>query len=485
MSVSDAQYQDWLQDNAAIRNVLIEIVANIGGTEQTLYLSKLNYTDAGINYLAIASGGINFSEDMGVNGSPSISFGNFEMDNTNGEFDDAYNWVFRNRRALVLVGDVAWPRADYRVILDGIANDLQGGTQNKIIINLLDKLQRLNTPLWEGLLGGTTANKDSLIPVTLGECCNVTPLLTNPATLEYQVHPVAIQDIIEVRDNGIPVTFTKTLSTGKFTLANKPVGSVTASIQGHNVGGYSDDIAGVIKHVVKDNGKSSVAFTDTDIDLTNFSNFATAHIDPIGYYVTNRDNIVTVINALAESISAKVVMSRAGQLRLFQIGSPSGTATRTLTPDDWLAKSFTLESRLPVLSGCKLGYCKNWTTEDLKTAIPPEHKALFKKDYPLTVSSKNNTAASLYIDNATPAQKDTHLISTASAQAEADRLTAFTSARHTLYTFNGLASCMTLELGQLVTIQHNRFGMDSGVLAQVVKLSIDWFNFRVQVWVLV
>jgi hypothetical protein len=157
-----------------------------------------------------------------------------------------------------------------------------------------------------------------------------------------------------------------------------------------------------------------------------------------------------------------------------------------LNGDDWEPKSFAIDSRLPILSGTKLGYCKNWTVQsDLKTAIPPDHKQLFAKDYPLTVSYKNNTAAALYFDNTTPTQEDTLLVDTTAAQNEANRRGAFTSAQHTIYTFNGLASCMSLELGQLVTLKTSRYGMSGGVLGQVVKLSLDWFRFRVQVWVLV
>lgn len=483
--ISDEDYKSWLKDNNAIRNVLIELNVNDNSVERTLFLSKLNYTDGEVKYLPVASGGISFTEDAGVEGTTSISFGNFEMDNTNGEFDYAYNYIFRNRRVLVLVGDVRWPRTEYRVILDGIINDIMGGTQDRIIINLLDKQQRINTPLSEAILGGSTSNKDALIPVTLGECCNVTPLLTNPGTLEYQVHPLSIQDIIEVRDNGIPVAFTKYLSTGKFTINTKPIGTLTCSVQGHNVGGYSDNIAGIIKHVVKDNGKPLVAFTDDDIDLVNFNAFETAHPDPVGYYVTNRDNILSVIETLADSIGARVYISRLGKLKIFQLNNISGAASRVLTSADWEPKSFTIDSILQVKNGCKLGYCKNWTTEELKTAIPPDHKQLFATEYPLTVSSKNVSNAALYLDHTTPSEKYTLLLDSDDAQAEADRLTSFNSTKHTIYTFNGLTTCMDLEIGQLVTVKHNRYGFDDGVVAQITKLSFDWFNFKVQVWLMV
>lgn len=493
MSISDAQYLAWLKSDTAYRCILVELAANVSGTETTYYLSSKPYvsqgsdTPANKKYLAVVSGGMQFTEDMGVGGSATMSYGDIELDNTNGEWDAAFGWVWHNRRVTVGIGDVSWARADFRIILDGIIDDIGSSAQNRITIKVRDKLQRLNNPLSETLLGGTTANAKQIIPMTLGECFNVSPLLTNPTTYEYQVHPLPIEDIIEVRDNGMPVPITKNLSTGKFTLNNgKPTGAITCSVQGHKQGGttYINTVASLIKECVKVGGTSFTQFVDADIDLTNFFTFDAAHAESIGYYVNSRENIITIIQGIADSIGAKCVMSRAGKLRLFQVAMPSGGGTKTITPADMEAKSFRMAQRLPIVPGMAIGYCKNWTVQsDLKTFIPPDHKDFFAKDV-VRVAANNSVAATLYKDNTTPQITETYLINDSDAANESTRRLALQTTGRALYEFNGLASCINLELGDQITLTHPRFGFAAGKNAMVTKLAIDWFKARVTVQVL-
>ena len=130
----------------------------------------------------------------------------------------------------------------FGLMFDGIIEDLQARDRNVLNLVIRDKLQRLNTPVTETLLVAAPANKDRLIPVLLGECHNIEPLLTNPATLEYQVHGSAMEDFIEVRDNGVVVSVTESVSTGKFTLSAALKGTITCSAQGDKPSTYSNTV---------------------------------------------------------------------------------------------------------------------------------------------------------------------------------------------------------------------------------------------------
>lgn len=490
MAISDAEYQAWLESNAAIRCVLVEATANIGNVEQVNYLSSQNYYDEvnGRSYLAIVSGGVSFTEDMGVGGnSAAMSWGEIEMHNVNGEFDFAFDWVWANRPVKVYIGDVSWPKADFRVILDGTVQDIGSSAQNKITIKVRDKLQLLNCPISEAKLGGTSANKDALLPVLFGECFNITPLLTNPATLEYQLSIGNIEDIIEERDGDVPLNNgAKLLNTGKFTLVNPPIGAVTVSAQGYKFNGvYSNTIAGTIQNIVTQFGKAATRFTLADIDQVNFAAFEAANSQAIGVYVNSRENVIQVCQDLAASVDAKLVPSRSGQLRLFQIKAPSGTPIRTITAADMAFKSLQIVARIPVQSTRVLNYCKNWTVQtDLKTAIPAEHKALFAKEF-LKVQSTDAAVQAMQRDTTAPEPINTYLINTDEAQAECDRQLNFYKVQHALYQFDGLPSCLSMQLGDIYTLQHQRFNLSAGKLCMVVKLRFDWFKFRVQVTVLI
>ncbi len=51
-------------------------------------------------------------------------------------------------------------------------------------------------------------------------------------------------------------------------------------------------------------------------------------------------------------------------------------------------------------------------------------------------------------------------------------------------TYDGYADAIELELGQAVTITHNRFGLDSGVTGMIVRIQIDWMTYKVKIGVL-
>jgi len=225
----------WLSDPTAIRCVLVEAVANVSGVDTTRYLSTKNYADTvgGRIYDPVVNAeSVQLIERMSLDASPSMSFGDIEIYNVDGALDTWLLDIWVNKSVTVLVGDVRWLRADFTTIFSGTIDDIDSRSRDTLNIKVRDKLQKLNTPITETTLGGTSINKNELIPLCFGECFNVSPLLSNPATLEYKVHGAAIESIIEVRDNGVPVSHTDTIASGKFTLSSQPFGQVTASVQG-------------------------------------------------------------------------------------------------------------------------------------------------------------------------------------------------------------------------------------------------------------
>lgn len=491
MAISDSEYNAWLSSPSALRCILVEATANVSGTEVVRYMSNRGYvtsasdTPANTVYRSIISGGIKLTENLSLESGASLSWGEIEIDNTNGDLDSWLDDVWVNRNVTVYFGDVRWGRSDFRTIFKGLLSGIGSQSNTKLNLFLRDSLQRLNTPVIDTKLGGTTVNKDRLLPLTFGECHNVSPLLTDPVNHEYQVHTSAIEDIIEVRDNGAPLTVTKFLSTGKFRLSNSPVGTITASVQGDKPSTYTNTIASAIKHLVKSYGTSENRLTDSDIDLTNFSAFETANTAPIGLYLSDRINLLEACQQLANSVGAQVVMSRLGLLQLKRIDFPPPTATVEINKKHIVLKSLAIDSRLDVTPSVKLGYCKNWTVENnLQTAIPEEHKSLYEQEW-LTVTQTDSATATKYKLLTEPVQKDSLLLTTATANTEAARRLAITKEQRVIYKMTCLPSMFGLELGQSVVLKHNRFGLSSGKTGVVVGLEPDWMNCKINVKVMV
>jgi hypothetical protein len=288
--MTDAQFIAWLKDDSAIRCVLIEVNVQTGGVEVTRYLSNKGYTTSptdtpsNTSYKPYIIGSIQFTETLSIDGNASLSWGDISIDNYSGDRDSWLDDVWANRAIKVFIGDVRWKRTDFRQVFDGIVANVNTKNRETINLQVSDKMQRLNTPVTEVKLGGTTTNADQLIPLCFGECHNVTPLLINSAINQYQVHNGPIESIIEVRDNGVPVSFTPDLANGKFTLNQQPAGIVTCSVQGDKPSGvYYNDVANIVKRIVTAFGNAAQQFTLAELDTAAFAAFTTANPQPVGH----------------------------------------------------------------------------------------------------------------------------------------------------------------------------------------------------------
>ena len=289
--MTDAEYTTWLSTPSAMRCILIEASVNVGGTETVRYLSNRGYvtgasdTPANTVYRSLIKGGVKITESLSISSEPTISVGEVTLMNDNGELDTWLEDVWDSRSISIYFGDMKWPRSDFRLIVKGMLSGVGSQNRNEITLFLRDSLQRLNTPITDTKLGGSTVNKDKLLPLVFGEVHNITPLLIDDTLHDYKVHNGAIESIIEFKDNGVPISITPTLGTGVARLANAPFGNITASVQGSKPSTYSNQITDIIKNIVKNWGQVDKRLTDADIDGTNFTAFAAANTAPVGIYI--------------------------------------------------------------------------------------------------------------------------------------------------------------------------------------------------------
>ncbi len=489
--MTDTQFLAWLQHPAAVRMVLIEAQVNVAGQETTRYLSSWPYvtrpgdTPANLTYLPLATGGLAFTEQISLTGDAGLSGGDIELDNADGALDGWLHDVWRNRAVKVWSGDPAWPRADFRLVFDGILDSVVSTSRASLTMVLRDKLQRLNTQITEAKLGGTSPNKDALLPVPFGECHNVSPLLTNPATLEYGFLG-AVESTFEVRTNGKPIAVALNDQAGRFNLTTDPFSTtITVSVQGDKGGGYAPRIAPLVQRIATGFGKAADRFTAADLDLDNLAAFDAAHPQLVGLYVADRGNQAQAIQQLAASVGAQAIMSRAGQLRLVQVALPGTGVPAAIGPAQMKERSLRPVQCLPVVAAVKIGFDQNWTVQaSLTTSIPPAHADLYATEW-LTETVVDEAVRARYRLSDDPVQIDTCLKSRADARAEAARRLALNKVPRTIYEFDGEPEMMMLELGQAVTLRDERFGLQDGVPGVVVLLSRFWLSGRVTVGVLV
>lgn len=491
--MTDAEYLTWLTSPDAIRVTLVEAGVRSGGVEMTRYMGVRAYntdgadTPAHTHYEPILKATFQYTEEMSLDSDGNLSAGQVEVFNPDGSRDSWLGDIWKNRPLRAYLGDARWPRADFRLIFDGVIDSITSPARDVLALSLRDKLQRLNTPLIDTKLGGTTENKDNILPVALGEVHNISPLFADPTTLEYYVHNVANEDIIEVRDNGLPVSVTEFVSTGKFRLNQQSFGAVTASVQGDKGDGtYRNTVAALVRRVVTGYGKPADAFVTADLDTANLDAFEAAHTQPVGAYFSDRTNVLEACRLLASSIGAQLVMSRLGKLRLLQLDLSSLPSPVVISETQMIEHSLKIRERTTVRAAVKLGFCKNWTVQaDLLTTMPQEHKDLFAREWLESVKF-DATVQSNYKLNTEPELEETMLLRRVDADAEAQRRLNLWKVQRTVYEFEGTGDLlMSLELGKAVTIYNRRFGLSGGATGMVISLTPNWQTARVTVGVLV
>ena len=479
------QFLAWLAGTAK-RIALVEV-----DTDVPRYLSSAPYatlpTDVPANrlHLACVEPGVSFTErlSLAADGNPSISAGDIELSNQDGALDAWLDDVWRNRAVRVYIGDASWPRADFQLVFAGVCDDLQASSAGRLRIALRSKLERLNTPLTETLVGGTGANKDRVRPVGFGECHNISPVLVDEGQQEFMASGAALERIIEARSNGAPLTITPLLSTGKFRMTTAIYGQITASVQFGAP--HQNTVAAIIQTLATAWGTPATRLVAADLDTANLAAFAAANPQPVGVYLADRANVMQTCQQLAASVGAQTVVSSTGLLRLVRVELPGAGTPVAIGPADYEAGSLTLKERPEVVAGIKLGYCRNWTVQtNLETGIPPAHAELYGQEW-LTVTARNAAVATRYTLQGEIPQPDTLLLTETDAQAEANRRLALWSTARSVFSVRAYAHMLQLELGQAVTLSGRRWGLAAGKTGQVIGLQRNWLAGRVDVEVLV
>lgn len=181
------EIKEWLKRPDHIRRILVEIsnvTAVNGSTVGALYFSNGAYsttsadTPSNTIYTPKVTGGVSFTESFSTGAELSVSYGDIELDNTDGSLDYLFNYIFTNRSITIYLGDPSWPKSDFKKLFVGTIVDVLARDRSTVNIVIADKLQKLNTSLSEAVIVQPTKNnQEELLPVCYGECFNVTPLI--------------------------------------------------------------------------------------------------------------------------------------------------------------------------------------------------------------------------------------------------------------------------------------------------------------------
>lgn len=489
-----AEVISWLQSSNPVRVILVEIsgVYDEAGNAITspFYLSNRPFGSTSQLYDNCIVGGVTFTESIDLRGQPNIGYGDIEIDNTGGSKDLWLNYIWANKPVDIYIGDASWPKDDFYKIFSGLIKDIDTRSRNTINFILVNKLQLLNEPLTTTVIGGSTAKSDQLVPLCFGECFNVTPVLSDATTFTYKVHDGEIEGVVEVRDIGVPVSFTQNQTAGTISLNSIPAGAITATVQGAKptVGGiktYLTKTAEIIKHILTAYGKQL-----SESELTaNFNNFDATTSRQIGLYITNRENVLDVCQRIANSANCYLVTDINGKFKLVKItGDLISGEVYDVGPNDMQHKTLTVSQKLEVQTAVKLGYSRNWTvqTSGLGAVLTPQAVSILDKEYYYKIQ-KDETLAGKYQQVLEPQSKDTLLIVDTEAESEASSLLNINKKPRFIYTATYFSNMLFCELGDLIRLRHpDRFGLTTaGKVGIAVNITRDWLKGRATIGVFI
>lgn len=532
MSKTYAELVDWMTSQDSIRTILVHI-ENVDSATQYLsnkpYVTEGGDTPPSVSYTPCLTGSLSFTEQLDIaGGTASIGYGTLDVNNHDGRYDHWINFIWKNKPIKIFLGDPRWVRSDFIQIFDGVIDDVTFNNRSAIQIQLYNKLERLNSAVSEKTITqlypttanelnpnitpiipvnpsnatkpvGANQNRESILPLCFGECFNVSPvkistLLTGGGTNKdiYMVHDGPIEQILEVRDNGVPLTegsgYTVNLSEGTFELLRAQFGTITCDVQGAKPSGtYLSTIGQIIPHIVLNYGPTEgIKYTLAEIDSGTFA----LYTQSVGIYITDRENVFDICQQLANSVGAQLTQSYDSKLSIARVSLPGFSVPEPIvldiTESNTLYQGISIRERIQVKGSVKLAYAKNFTeqSDGMAGAVPPESLDIYKKPNQYTVQ-KDDTVIANYGLTTQPEEEVTLLIDEDEAKAEALRRLNLFKEQRTIYEIQGRMDFITMVPGLAVTLQNYRFGLSTPKEGVVVQTSKDWVTGKTTIGVLV
>ncbi|WP_440221825.1 hypothetical protein ACQQ2N_12070 [Dokdonella sp. MW10] len=169
------------------------------------------------------------------------SFGNLELDNRDGLYDFLCDQAYRDATVRISILDVTdhlavYPTKNRMTLATGVLDSVESIGEDGIRIRVKDTLARLQKPLQTDIflpyLDAGVANTP--VPITLGACRNVQPVLTEQTKRTFVAHDAPLTNIGRVRDRGAPLSpystppqYVPSPDLDGITLETMPIGKLT------------------------------------------------------------------------------------------------------------------------------------------------------------------------------------------------------------------------------------------------------------------
>lgn len=495
-------FTDLLENNYVEKIYLVEVVGynTDSDQEETLYYSSQKYTTepwetpANQHYDPCMSDErlTLFSRSMF---SVEASYGEVVLDNIDGHLDYLFDYAFNGRAITVKLGGRDFNYTDYGTVLSGVIDQavFEYDVVRFVVRGNLYKLQvPMNTNKYAGTNSGTTGNEGLAndikgLPKVLcyGECKNPSPVSVNSSAYRYQFGSSGTQQAIDnVYDGASLLTlttdYTKDLTNGIIDLVALPARQITADVKGDATDtGYVNTVSDIAKRIIT----TRTVYTTSDLDTSSFTALNTANSAAVGIYIPAQETtVLEVVTQLLDSIGAHIFETRAGLLKVFRFNGVEGSSVASFGVGDIIENTFKTvpsEYEVPIYQA-KVGYEKNWTVQnkgELVATTTDARATYLAQEYRYAAPSGalDATIKDVWL-NATILTKDTLIVNSADADTEAIRLFNLRSVPHREFELEVITSAFAIDIGDVITITHPRFGFANGQDVIITEMKEDVRN---------
>jgi hypothetical protein len=363
---------------------------------------------------------------------------------------------------VIRCGDARWPLTQFGVVISAVAEALTATSYDTAQLTLRDPSALLRQKLQSTLIT-VGPNAGQPVPICLGRCFNVSPVLIDDATKTYQVHDGAIHAITAVRENGVSIPFTANLASGTFTLTNNAKGRVTADVDGAKP-------AGLWLHTAA----HMISYLTARFSLAEPAQLSSLPTYMLGYYISDETTLSDALDEISVSVGAAWFYSRTGQLQWHWfngVGEPTQGVSADTIEDDTLWP----RRRIVPAKAVTLGYRRNWTPQadglagSVRETTPALATAYEKEESSITL--ENPTVVVDHPD-ATTLTDSTLIVLQSDAATEAARRAAWVAVPRHVYELSAFTAPFNLDLGQTVTIEYPRY-FTAGQRAVITRITDD------------
>jgi hypothetical protein len=426
-------------------------------------------------------------------GNGNQSFGAVTIHNGDGKLDYLADYYWPSRRVVIKAGGKGFRYNDYAIVFDGAVNDFEA-SDDMITITIRDnriKTDQLLMPAIYKGTGGLEGGNDlanTPKPLAYGVVKNIEPTLVDPVNLIYQFHDGSALAVDIVRDSGVMLTgmgdvpdittaivgagqFKTQLSGGYIKLGSTPSGRITADVRGENTGGYVSTIGGIVSRVVTTR-MGAYSLSNADIDGGEFNRLDDALQGDFGVYIKDRVSASGVIDELINPCGAYWTFTRQGTITAGVIDAPAQESyTITAGVIDENGIDF---YDIPPAYRIKVGYAPVWTVQgedELAGATTQADRAMLGAEYRY-VTYENEVLIGQQ-QQAIEREFKTNLADKADAELLLARLVQVFSKKRRVYRVAIYRGMFRLDIGNVVKLVYNRYGLDAGKNFLVVGNSED------------